>query len=1004
MAENLLSVQPPGPRVLLFGVPELHAAAVIPFGPERRCQLLALLALRSGEWVPRDQIAALFWPDRGNAEARRNLRKVVFRAHALAGAPALEANDHALRWTVATDLQDFQAALAAQQFNAACALRRGPLLAGIDDPDNSALAEWLATERSHWHFEWHHAATLDLRQRAQPAHRIPAAMALLQADPLDEEAVAALIDAQLALGQVGPARRSYQDYAARLADELGVEPARGLRDRLDSALPAPQPLAAAAHATPDRDAFVGRRTELAELGAMLARADCRLLTILGPGGIGKSSLARQALLRSGAMHAGGTVWVELQDLDATATVLARLAQQLGVELNDSRDPIEQLARRLSGERTLIVLDNAEHLTELPALLDRLLGAAISLCLLITSRARTHCADEWLLPLAGLAVPDEDSRDLEAASAFDAVRLFTARATAAQRGFLLAKHLGAVIDIAEAVAGMPLAIELAASWVRLLPPEQIARELHGSTDLLERDPAMRAEPARPEHRSMRAVLDRSWTLLAPRERDALAALSVFQGGFTRSAALRVATITLPLLSSLADKSLIATDADGRFGMHPLVAAFAARQLEEDPERVDQLCTRHAEFFALHLAALAPHAIGDQRLLVAGVDAEFVNCRVAWLCAVEQQRGDLVYAMVRALWSFFENRGRLREGIELLSPALALPEHGPAAQRALARLRHGLSMLHHRKGNAQEALEMARGGINDAEQCGDTEAYVGCVLNVGMCLWAGGRAQEARGYFERGLAIARARDDRHCIAWSLGNLGACLTTLGENELTLETLTLALAGSRELGDQYNVAVHLTNLGSLLRDMGQWAAARAHYEDGLRHCAAFGIESVAMYLRLNMGRVLLLGGEPAAARVHFEAALTQGRERGMGVVEWAAELGLARIEIGAHAVEPALQRLCRVVRSASEHASRAEIVAAATLYGDALAALVDASAAAQVWRTVLAQGVIDSVTERSIKAKLAALLISPQVAAATPSLSLEEVLHLLQDQTLAMTAARRR
>ena len=207
------------------------------------------------------------------------------------------------------------------------------------------------------------------------------------------------------------------------------------------------------------------------------------------------------------------------------------------------------------------------------MLDRLLAGPSGLCLLVTSRARMQVGGEWLQVLSGLAVPDEQSHDLEAAASFDAVRLFDLRARAAQRGFELGRHLPAVIRILDAVAGMPLAIELAAGWVRLLPPEEIARDLQDSIDVLQHDPGAAAQPARPEHHSVRAVLERSWALLVPREREALGALSVFEGGFTRAAAQAVAGSALPLLASLADKSLLTTDASGRCTSEPIACESA-----------------------------------------------------------------------------------------------------------------------------------------------------------------------------------------------------------------------------------------------------------------------------------------------------------------------------------------------------------------------------------------------------------------------------------------------
>ncbi|MFO1267997.1 MAG: BTAD domain-containing putative transcriptional regulator [Rubrivivax sp.] len=599
---------PTAPRLLLLGRPELtDATPPVAFVPERRFQLLAVLAMQSGQWVARDRLAALLWPERPNAEARRNLRHVVFKARDIAA--ALQASDHALCWDVATDLRAFESLLAAEQTALAVALRRGMLLDGLDDAANPAFSEWLAAERLRFDERWRQAA-LGALAAAAPAERAELARRVRAVDPLDEDALEAQLRAEIEQGHPARAWQLYRDYAHSLAEALGVEPSHRLRDLLQREAPAGPanesraPATGAVAATPSSPAtpeaaaaFVGRRGELAELMRLLAREDVRAVTVLGPGGIGKSSLARRALHAAADAFAGGRVWVELQDLSDLPAVLARVADQLGVPIDDAQDPVAQIGRRLGPERVLCVLDNAEHLLpELPSLLERLLAAAPALSLLVTSRVRLGHAGEHSLPLAGLAVPDEDSRDLEAAVAFDAVRLFEARATVAQRSFSLARHLGAVIDIVASVGGLPLAIELAAGWVRLLPAEEIALDLRRSLDLLERDPATPGTPARPEHDSARAVLERSWSLLAPREREALAALTVFQGGFTRAAALAVARAPLPLLSSLVDKSLLAADDAGRFGLHPLVAAFAAERLAHDGARADELARRHAAHYA------------------------------------------------------------------------------------------------------------------------------------------------------------------------------------------------------------------------------------------------------------------------------------------------------------------------------------------------------------------------------------------------------------------------
>ena len=231
-------------------------------------------ALKSGEWVPRDRIAALLWPEHSNIDARRNLRNVVFKAREVPGTGQLEASEHALRWTVPTDLQAFERALREQGAPDALPLRRGPPLAGLDDPRNDALGAWLAEERRRLEAHWHDAALEHLASLPDPVARRALAQQLLQIDPLDEAAVALWIEAALALGQTGAAQQVFRDYRQRLAEDLGVEPSRRLRDLLSvaSALDADSAAAvvAAAQPSPQDDGFVGRRA-----GALRTRRPAR---------------------------------------------------------------------------------------------------------------------------------------------------------------------------------------------------------------------------------------------------------------------------------------------------------------------------------------------------------------------------------------------------------------------------------------------------------------------------------------------------------------------------------------------------------------------------------------------------------------------------------------------------------------------------------------------------------------------------------------------------------
>jgi predicted ATPase/DNA-binding SARP family transcriptional activator/Tfp pilus assembly protein PilF len=921
------------PQLLLWGAPAWGHGGSLVFAPERRYQLLALLAVKRGEWVSRNEIGSLLWPDHATAQARSNLRNVLFKARAVPGAASVQANDHALRWDVPTDLQAFDLAMAQGRLGDAVDMRRGLLLEGLDDSRNDALAAWLRVERERQDARWRQVALDCAASMSDASARVALAERLLRVDPLDEAALAVLIDAEHARGNAARAQQVYRAFARRLAEDLGVEPSHRLRDRLTAggaAALAPDAHGMSRPADLPAKPFVGRKAERAELASLLGSPDGRLVTILGPGGIGKSSLAQQAAATAGAAMPGGAIWVDLQDLGDMPAVGMRLASLLGVTLVESRDTLAQLALALQPNRTLVVFDNAEHLVDLPAWIDRLLEAAPTVCVLATSRVRLHSAHEQVLVLAGLPVPDDDSRDVEAAGSYDSVRLFDVRATAAQRGFDLARHLDAVIDCVQAVAGLPLAIELAASWVRLLPPAEIARDLQGSIALLERDPSHPHAPVRPEHHSVRAVLEGSWQRLSPAEQQGLAALSVFRGGFGAGAARAVAGVPISLLSSLADKSLVTVDEGGRFGLHPLVQAYAADQLQADRDRAKAVSLRHAEHFAHLVASLVRSHAADQQPLVAGIEAEFSNVRAAWQQAVAHDLPERVAMMAPGLRTYFHTRGRMAEGVAQLAPALSLPDRGPASTTALAHVQHALASLHYHRRDLTDSARFAQAGLASAERCHDRRLQFGCLATFGACHSTSGRWQQAAPLFEKALSIAQADGERSEIARALADLGVIAKKDGALDLALERYNQALDINRELGRHDAAARCLNNIGVLWMERDAWAQARDVMRDGLALSERQGIDSLLPYFQNGLGLALFELGELDEAERHLERALQRSRAAEVLSVELLCNCLMARISTrrGRHAEAEARFRVAAGM--ARQHEDVADLLDIALYYAE--------------------------------------------------------------------------
>jgi len=299
--------------------------------------------------------------------------------------------------------------------------------------------------------------------------------------------------------------------------------------------------------------FIGRHQEMAELRRLWANPDCRLLTLLGPGGVGKTRLAVEFAHHESSSLPEGVFFVPLQTVSESELLVTAVAEALNIVLSGQADSRIQLLNHLADKRLLLILDNFEQLAAEADLLSQILGHAPAVQLLVTSRAALHLQEEWLFTLSGLPFPAADpmpSAWPEVAE-FDAAQLFVERVSRVRPSFVAAAEQAHLLHICRLVEGIPLALELAAAWGRSLDCAAIAAEI-------ERNLAFLTSPLRnlaDRHRSMRAVFEHSWTLLTPDEQAIFQQLAVFRGGFRREAAELVAEATLLQLTALVDKSLL-----------------------------------------------------------------------------------------------------------------------------------------------------------------------------------------------------------------------------------------------------------------------------------------------------------------------------------------------------------------------------------------------------------------------------------------------------------------
>jgi DNA-binding SARP family transcriptional activator/Tfp pilus assembly protein PilF len=848
------------------------------------------------DWITRDHLATLFWPDQAQEAARSNLRKVLFRLRESGLDNGLESRGEQVRLIVDTDVNQLRHALQAGDASHAANLFRGPLLEGFEAGAPPQYARWLAYERDALSAHWRQSVLMGLDGK-DPEAQAELTARLLASDPFDEDALALHLIAQQRLGRFADAARRFATFRAQLADELGIEPSLRLRalaaDIVTQQVAPAAPAAAAAltattaaqPATAPAQGFVGRRAEVKELAALLARPECRIVTIIGPGGVGKSSLLREA---TRLPIPDDCVLVRLDDLPSADAAARRIADQLNVDIRGDGPPWAALAAALAQRRLILGLDNAEHLADLPAALGALLDTCAQLRVIASSRQRLGLHGEVLLPLEGLPVPDAGSEDLEAASQFDAVKLFRARALVVDPRFDIGTQLPGVLNLLRRTDGLPLAIELAAAWVRLLPAAEIDTAVAESLDALQTDDAL--PRARPEHATIRATLQSSWDLLAPAERQALAALSLLRGAFGRATAQSVAGAPLPVLASLVDKSLLQSDGAGRFRLHPLIERFATEQAAATPDALLAAQQRHVAHYASLVRPYRERQRTDPQPLLRLFSEEFENLRSASQLALDLPEPAPQHwpVMAQAAAFYFENTGRYREGLDWFAPALRLTDAGQEANRALALRFCGI--LNYRAGLLEAAVDCARRGEQLSRQQADVQSVKACVNVLGLCAWQRGDLEQARLRFQEAMALATADGDRRGVAAFASNLALVEKSRGHDEQSLALYEQALALDRELGLTDSIVNQLNNIGNHYRRFRDEPRAIAHFEEALRLCEQHGLTGLRSAPLVNLGLSHLQLGHTALARDYLERCLQATREGGDAYLGLSAQIGLAR------------------------------------------------------------------------------------------------------------------
>ncbi|NRQ30273.1 AAA family ATPase [Nonomuraea sp. NN258] len=753
-------------RVLLLGPFELLGDddRPIPMAGGRLRALVARLAMEPGRTVPADVLTTAIWDDRPPAGGANALQALVSRVRRAVGGALLEGRPGGYRLAVSpsdVDAVRFEQLAAAGRergdlamLREAESLWRGPALSDLLElrfaADAAVRLERLRLSAAEERLALELAAGADVLDELRP---------LAAAHPLAERLQGLLIRALYAAGQQAEALAAYERTRARLADELGIDPSPELAE-LRLAILRQRPELTAGRRTNRTNlraqltSFVGREDDLARLAA--AVGESRLVTVIGPGGAGKTRLAAEAAAQQ---QADGGVWlVELggvtDPFDVASAVLRAIGtREVGLLEQTSHDVFRRLCEFFGAERALLVLDNCEHLVDAVAeLVEGLLGACPELRVLATSRESLGVGGERLYPLTPLGLPEQAAGD---PARYPAVRLFAERAAAVRPDFVLdGSNAATVAEICRRLDGLPLAIELAAARMRALSAEQIAAKLDDRFTLL----TSGSRTALPRHRTLRAVIEWSWALLSEPERELAMRLAVFPGGVTLDAVVG----DVDVLAGLVDKSLVERVGE-RYRMLETIRSYAVERLAETGREAAERAA-HARYF-LRLTADCDAALrtADQLTVLARLSAEHDNVLAALRFAVDGGDLDLGAGIVASMFWFWHLRGAQTERLHWTRAVLALPGEPSPELRAVVLVLRGL--LRYQDGDAAGGERAVAAGVELStrpDASGDAARPEPTLLLVAPTFLAGpaaaevARRRERASGWERGMTLLLTAD--------------------------------------------------------------------------------------------------------------------------------------------------------------------------------------------------------------------------------------------------------
>ena len=612
--------------------------------------------------------------------------------------------------------------------------------------------------------------------------------------------------------------------------------------------------------------FIGRRSELKEIRHQLGKT--RLLTLTGPGGMGKTRLALKTAEDVVGDFRDGCFFVSLTPIHAVDYIVQSVAEAVNFPLPTNEDPKNQLFRYLQKKNLLLVMDNFEHLMDGAGIVSEILQNTSGVKVLATSRERLNLKSETTLNVAGMGEANND-----------AVALFLQSGAKVRPGFEPASdELIQIENICRFVEGMPLAIELAASWLHVLSVDEINAELQTGLDILESE--VRDAPER--HRSIRAVFDQSWSLLDKGEREIFMRLSIFRGGFTRQAAGQVAGASLRQIAGLVNKSILRHDPDtGRLEIHDLLRQYAQEKLEKAPQASDSMKEAYAAYYADFMQEKWGQLRGPEQIsALREIEADIENVRAAWRYYLDEQNASQLKKFIHGFWLVYWIRGWVRGGIELFADcadALARAEYDPDLQavRASAMAHHGGFISY--VGLPDEGYKLVRKSIDILEGLDYPLGLAFAFHSMTVAAYYLDRPDEQRDAAYKFLEFAESSSDKWLLAYGLWFASFAESRVKNYQEASRLADASLKASEEINNSFGLAWSFATLGQRAIRRGDYAGAKEYYLRSLQMARKLNFTWYSSNAIKYLGEIALLADDTAEAQEYLTQSLKVAYDLGL-------------------------------------------------------------------------------------------------------------------------------